>query len=199
MQQLMLNAVQHGKHFTCRRHEIKINKNAGLKINPVGDDNRKWWCLDTFLPKISGGEQRSRSTCTPMLCFEVEVEGARIVSAVLWRALGSAVNASGASADAPQRPSNSLINSEVAAFTSAPSTDSTWACRFPSAADIPTGFQCPVSRVSPTKTMRNALLGLIRRCVCKTAATWLSERRGVSGGGACAVGCATSRGGHQRT
>lgn len=43
-------------------------------------------------------------------------------------------------------------------------------------------------------------MSLIRRCVCKTAATWLSESRGVSGGGACAVGCATSRGGkHQRT
>lgn len=42
-----------------------------------------------------------------------------------------------------------------------------------------------VSRVSPTKTAhKTALTNRIRRCVWKTAATWLFERRGVSDLGA---------------
>lgn len=69
-----------------------------------------------------------------MLC----IEHARTVSAA--SRLGSAA--------APQCPSNSRINSDVAAFTSAPSTASTWACRLPLAADIPTLFRGPPGLVS---------------------------------------------------
>ena len=110
-----------------------------------------------------------------MLRFVSPVGKLSSVSKVSFSLLVSVRPTSTSSTDAPYLLSNSLVNSTVAALTSAPSTDSTSAWRFTTPADILGSADCSEVSVC-AKKLESEISSYL---YLPTTATWLVERRGV--------------------